>query len=304
MFENSVRDTIVSPFYRMERLSNYLDVSVWVKRDDLIPIYMGGNKVRKNIEIISSHVLKHGVPDVIVSNGGSESNHARVLALIGSIYGIKVELVLHGHQDRSGFMHGNSYYLKTEQCSINYVDPVDISAKIRELVGFHLGKGAKVLVIPGGGHCLEAVNAYKNAFDEISFHPNYILHASGTGATQAGLIKGARESSSDVKILGISIARDACKGAAAIAELLPEELHDDIIIYEDYRFGGYGFYNSELKSFLSSFLQLDSLPLDPFYTGKAMFALFDLVGRGVIPRGSEVVFWHTGGLLNLQTSLA
>ena len=97
-----------SPLYRLNNLSEYLNIDLWVKRDDLIPLYLGGNKVRKNLNIISEH---KGDVDVLITNGGSQSNHARVVTLLGAQLGYTVELVLHGSIPKNN--NGNTYFLRS-----------------------------------------------------------------------------------------------------------------------------------------------------------------------------------------------
>ncbi len=289
-----------TPFYRLNNLSEHLNIDLWVKRDDLIPFYLGGNKVRKNLQILADSTESF---DVLITNGGSESNHARVVALLGAQIGCRVELVLHGSKPTVSQYNGNFYFLNTSGASLSYVESKDISGKIEQLKLFHQLNGRKVLVIPGGAHSFSGAQAYASAFEELTFSPDKIIFASGTGGTQAGLILGAHRNNTKTDILGVSIARDSHRGVEEIAKLLPENISNNKIIFDDsYRFGGYEKYSSDLLNLLSLVLKKEGLPLDPTYTGKAMYALFDMVKKSIITPGEKVVFWHTGGLLNLQSS--
>ena len=289
-----------TPLYRLDNLSKHLGIDLWVKRDDLIPFYLGGNKVRKNLQILSDAADSF---DVLITNGGAESNHARVVALLGAQLGCKVELVLHGSKPVASQYNGNSYFLNASGAGTHYVDSHAISEKIAQLKLSHESNGRKVLVVPGGAHCLSGAQAYASAFDELSFTPDKVVFASGTGGTQAGLILGALNKKVSTEIVGISIARERQRGIEEIAKLLPDDMPQDKIIFnDDYRFGGYEKYSTELLDLLSFVLKKEALPLDPTYTGKAMYALFDMVKKKIIKPGEKVVFWHTGGLLNLQSS--
>ena len=288
-----------TPFYRLDNLSKHLNIDIWVKRDDLIPFYLGGNKVRKNLKILADAADSF---DVLITNGGAESNHARVVALLGAELGYKIELVLHGSKPIASQYNGNSYFLNASGASLNYVENDKISEKIEQLKLFHESNGRKVLVIPGGAHSLSGAEAYASAFEELSFKPDKIVFASGTGGTQAGLILGAHRSKANTEIVGISIARERQRGIEEVAKLLPDDILQDKIIFDDsYRFGGYEKYSTELLDLLSLVLKKEALPLDPTYTGKAMYALFDMVKKNIIKPNEKVVFWHTGGLLNLQS---
>lgn len=289
-----------SPFYRLDNLSKYLNIDLWIKRDDLIPFYLGGNKVRKNIQIL--HNSKNNF-DVLITNGGAESNHARVVALLGAQLGCTVELVLHGTKPISKKYYGNSYFLNNSNANLHYVSSNEISEKIAELKKSYKSIGKRVLVIPGGAHSLSGAEAYATAFSELSFIPNKIVFASGTGGTQAGLILGAYRNKANTDMVGISVAREHSRGVEEIAKLLPTNIPTEKIIFKDnYRFGGYEKHSPELLELISFVLKQEALPLDPTYTGKAMYGLFDMVKKGIIKPNEKVVFWHTGGLLNLQST--
>lgn len=288
-----------TPLYRLDNLSQHLGIDLWVKRDDLIPFYLGGNKVRKNLQILADAPDSF---DVLITNGGAESNHARVVALLGAQLGYTVELVLHGSKPIANQYNGNSYFLNASGASLNYVESDNIAEKIAQLKSFHESHGRKVLIIPGGAHSPSGVQAYASAFNELSFTPDKIIFASGTGGTQAGLILGAHTQNVCTDIVGISIARGQQRGIEEIAKLLPENIPVDKIIFnDDYRFGGYEKYSAKLLELISFVLKKEALPLDPTYTGKAMYGLFDMVKRNIIKPDEKVIFWHTGGLLNLQS---
>ena len=286
---------LYSPLYKLESLSEYLDIDLWVKRDDLLPLYLGGNKVRKNLKIISSLNKKY---DVLITNGGSQSNHARVLALIGAKLGYQVELVLHGEQSALG----NAYFYQIANANTHYVASDEIAMKIEEVKTEYEQQGKSVFIVPGGGHSLEAVKAYAEAYSELPFIADKVILASGTGGTQAGLIKGVLQAGHHTKIFGISVARTKERGVDAILKLLPENTHRSVVdFFDDYRFGGYEQYNQKLVDLIKLVLLKESLPLDTTYTGKAMYGLFEMVKSGAIASKERVVFWHTGGLFNLIT---
>lgn len=290
-----------TPYYRLEGLSKLWKIDLRIKRDDLIPHWMGGNKVRKNIAIINE-ACKRGRPDVLITNGGAESNHARVVALMGARLGCEVHLVLHGEEPPLNTI-GNSFFYRSTGSKIHYVESSQISATIERLQGMSLEEGRSVLVIPGGGHAPEGVEAYSKAVTELPAAPDYIVHASGTGGTQAGLLTGVERLGWETKVLGISVARTESRGKEEILKLLSRDFPKSKVQFRDeYRFGGYERHNPELLSFVQSVIRDEGIPLDLTYTGKAMFGLKRLVESGEISAGSVVVFWHTGGLLNLTST--
>lgn len=296
------RISLPSPFHRLERLSDGWDIDLWAKRDDLIPQYMGGNKVRKNFAILQQAITSDGLPDVIITNGGAESNHARVVALMGAQLGCKVYLVLHGEEPSVHNTSGNSFFYRSAGATTYYVDSAKISSTIDELAASARKNGESVFVIPGGGHSVDGVSAYTETVSELPFEPDYIVHASGTGGTQAGLLRGIANKNWNTQIFGISVARAAERGIDEVAKLLPNEFPRQKIDFRDeFRFGGYEKFDDELLQFVKDAIRQEGIPLDLTYTGKAMFGLYKLIISGDIEPESKVVFWHTGGLLNLTS---
>lgn len=294
------KQMINAPFYKLSKLSDDLGIDLWVKRDDLIPLYLGGNKVRKNLKILSNFNCK---PDVLITNGGAESNHARVVALMGAQLGCQVHLVLHGEEPSPESVSGNSFFYRAAGAKTRFVDGQDIASTIKDLEENAIAQGLRVLVVPGGGHSVDGAAAYAEAIEELPFEPDYIVHASGTGGTQAGLLQGVSNKGWQTQVLGISVARASERGIDEIAKLLPPNFPRNKIDFRDgYRFGGYEQFNDDLLQLVRNIVRDEGIPLDLTYTGKAMFGLYDLVALGEVRQGSKVVFWHTGGLLNLTSS--
>jgi len=278
-----------------------------VKRDDMLLDFLGGNKVRKNTFILKA---LPSLPEVIITTGSTSSNHARVCALMAARLGIKCHLVLHGTSSEPEYLHGNSFLLRCSDAKVDYVAADQIANSINAAERHYVSRGLKVLVIPGGAHSLEGAKAYMEAVNEVVQEPDYIVLPSGTGATQAGVLAGVRKRTWKTKVIGISVARPEARGVEAINEIYKplcktsNLLYDvkDIHFVDEFRFGGYGKYNREILDFISSMICYTGIPFDPVYTGKALFGLRELISRGEIQSNKSVLFWHTGGLLNLQSS--
>lgn len=295
------KPVLPSPLYKLDTFSDRWNIDLWVKRDDLIPQWMGGNKVRKNFAILSAACKGGVVPDVLITNGGAESNHARVVALMGAQLGCEVHLVLHGSEPKASTV-GNSFFYRSAGAVAHYVDSQEIGRTIERLTQSFIEDGKSVCVIPGGGHAAEGVEAYADAVAELPVAPDYIVHASGTGGTQAGLLAGIERQGWNTAVVGVSVARMKQRGIEEIMKLLPADFPEDRVDFRDeYRFGGYEQHSPELMNFVQSVIRAEGIPLDLTYTGKAMFGLAQLVESGEIAAGSRVVFWHTGGLLNLTS---
>ena len=294
--------TLPSPLHRLDATSSRLRRDVWVKRDDLIPELLGGNKARKNVAILRAALAPEGaVPNVLITNGGVQSNHARVVALLGARLGVKVHLVLHGSPGTYRAGNSNLSVAHMAGADTHFVSPDAIAETIANLTESAAARGERALVVPGGGHSEEGAAAYEAAVDELPFAPACIVVASGTGGTQAGLIRGVRRRGWNTRVIGVSVARDQQRGVSAVRELLRDADDMQVEFRDEFRFGGYGARAPELDRFIEMTVREDAMLLDATYTGKAMYALHQLAASGELGANRDtVVFWCTGGLLNMN----
>jgi|LULR01.1.fsa_nt_gb D-cysteine desulfhydrase len=275
----------------------------------MIPHFMGGNKVRKNKAIFKGFSSEI---DVILTNGGAESNHARVCALMAAQLGLKCHLVLHGSPEKSAFLNGNSFFIEASGAHVAYAEPKDIASIIESLRTEYVRQGLNVAVVPGGGHSIEGAKSYMDAVEELPEEPDYIFLASGTGATHAGIQAGIVAQGWKTKVIGISIARLNPIGKEAVEEVyypliqqelsLTKEQCPEIEFIDNYVYGGYSKYSQSLVARIKKEVCRTGLPLDPVYSGKAFIGMLDYLKEHKVQNDSKIVFWHTGGLLNLQSS--
>ena len=229
------------------------NVNLFIKRDDLYPISGGGNKGRKlNYIINEKNINKY---DAIVTTGSNQSNHIRASLIKAKELGWKSHIIIHDKKS-DGALRGNLKISNLLADKITYVDIKDVANAMDRAIFEFKKKGYKPLYIWGGGHCLEGALAYHNAAIElknqlINTEPDYIFLASGTGATQAGLISGTKLCFKDCKVIGISVSRNKKKGEIEIFKSV-EELEkyfkvkrcqtQDIIFDDSYSGGGYDMY--------------------------------------------------------------
>ena len=162
--------------------------------------------------------------------------------------------------------------------------------------------------IPGGIALVEAVMDLKKKCDSIGYKPDYIFHASGTGSTQAGIAVGLDLVGwSDVKLIGISVARLKERGTEVIEEFsnilakhygLKNNYVGKINFNTDYLFGGYEKYTLEMDKFLDRIMKQTGIMFDTTYSGKAFYGMMEYLRKNSI--NNNVLFWHTGGLMNLM----
>lgn len=302
----------ITPLISLKRLSQKLKINLSVKQDDLFQLPGGGNKARKLHYILNSKIL--GSFNAIVTAGENQSNHLRATALFASKLGWKLICVIHSKEPKT--YEGNLKITQLTGAELRFVKKKEVKETMDIAMNDLKKSGYQPLYIWGGGHCVEGSLAYFEAVKElkeqtINYQPDFIVVASGTGTTQAGLEVGVRYFMPNCKVLGVSIARDKQKGKSeiikSIAELVdfvnkPVTIPSDIFFDDSWAKGGYESVYPELLETISYAAKTEGLILDPTYTGKAFHALVNYVKNGTIPTGSNVVFWHTGGLLNLLAS--
>ncbi len=315
-----------TPFRRLEGLSAELaGPELYVKRDDLTGLAFGGNKSRK-LEFIIADALSKGA-DVIITWAIVQSNWCLQTAAAARRFGLQPILVLFKTSELAPEYDGNLLLdylvgadIRIREAEKGKVVSEEKAARIIEEVANEIReKGHKPYIVSVGGSMpgfsmdlpLGAIS-YAEAFVElleqaeakgISF--THVVIATGSGATQAGLIAAARALKGNVKIIGISVSEEKEAFARIVLEISEETekalgidsgiKHDDIIVLDDYLKEGYGVVNREVAEAIRLVFTREGIVLDPVYTGKAMAGLVDLVKKGYFSRKDKVVFFHTGG---------
>lgn len=284
-----------------------------VVRDDIFPFIGGGSKARK--AICYEHYLKEHGYNAVVTTGGIQSNHNRSIALMAARNGWKCHLVYHGTEERFHAEKGNALLVRMTGASVEFVEASGISDAMDAAMRRFADEGWNPYYVTGGGHDLPGGIAYVDAVMELfqygvvnCYKPDYIFHASGTGSTQAGIMVGLDLVGwSDVKVIGISVARQQERGKQVVAEFanrlgryygLEKDYTDEVRFVTDYLYGGYEHYTPEMKGYLEHVMRHTGLIFDTTYSGKAFYGMMDSIKRRA-PEG-KILFWHTGGLMNIQ----
>ena len=299
-----------SPLSFYPRISAALRINFYAKHDDLLPFTGGGSKVRKIFYILKKATAEGA--NAVVSAGAANSNHARVTALMAAQLGWKCIMIVHDDEDYS---KGNLLLMKLAGAELRFVKLSEVKDAMDNAMAELTAQNFKPFYIYGGGHTVEGAAAYYYAVSEladqaVSFQDpvSYIVHASGTGGTQAGLHIGAKRWLPNCKVIGISVARGKERGLQAVrdaaldlCQLVNENKNwvEDLDFRPEWTGSGYdGIYPSLLKD-IQWAAEEEGLITDPTYSGKALTAMIDMCRSGEIQPGSTVVFWHTGGLINL-----
>lgn len=315
-----------TPFMKLENLSKELGgPNVYIKRDDLTGLAFGGNKSRK-LEFIIQDVLGKKA-DTVITWAGLQSNWCLQTAAASRKFGITPILVLFSVYDLPVEYDGNlllDFILEAEikirelgKGSIIHLEDVDEileEAAMEAKEGGHIPYVAPIGGSAAGGSMDKPLGAisYVNAFLETveqaevqGVNVDYVVHASGSGGTQAGLAVGAKARGGGCKVLGVSVSEekntyqelvlDIARDTVKALELDLELGKEDIIVFDEYIGEGYGEVDEEVSETIRLTSIKEGIFLDPVYTGKAMVALVDLVKKGYFKKEDNIVFFHTGG---------
>ncbi len=297
-----------TPCHALKSISEKYGAQVFCKRDDLTGLALGGNKCRK-LEFLVAEALAKGC-DTMVACGGIQSNFCRLAAAAASVAGMEIHLVLGG--DRPQGAAGNLLLDQLLGASIHYVESTEWDtweAEARALAERLESEGKRVFMMPVGGSVPIGILGYVDAFLEIledqerlGVEFDLMVHASGSGGTQAGLVVGKELTGWPGEILGISVAmeKEALEEhifslASATAGLLGGKVVRDSVRVDD-RFIGeaYAVPTPQGMRALEELATKEGVILDRVYTGKAMAGLLHLLDQGLLS-GKRVLFIHTGG---------
>jgi 1-aminocyclopropane-1-carboxylate deaminase/D-cysteine desulfhydrase-like pyridoxal-dependent ACC family enzyme len=299
-----------TPMAPMPRLAAALGASsprLFIKRDDLLPFGMGGNKVRK-MQAVAAEALAAGA-DALITCGGVQSNHARVTAAVGAVLGMKVDLVLNGVAPDVAI--GNARLDRLFGADIHYVPSRDDRAPMMDRVAIQLRQaGRRPFIVPLGASTPTGALGFARGVSELAaagLRPDVIVHATSSGGTQAGLVAGCALFGLEARVLGVSADDPAPVLRTTIAHLLagmaerlgarPASLGADRPLEIDDGFvgDGYGVPTPASTDALELVARREGIVLDSVYTAKAMAGLIARVRAGEFHKNQTVLFWHTGG---------
>lgn len=306
-----------TPIEPLPRFSSALggDIAIFIKRDDLLPGCGCGNKTRK-LDFCIADALAKGA-DCLITYGAPQSNHCRLTLAWAVREGLACHLVL---EEREGYGYapeasGNVFlYDLLGAASITVVPPGDsVQQAMDDLAEQLRVKGNNPYSIPLGGSSPLGSLGYAACAQEIVqqlFAMNLDVHnivlPSGSGGTQAGLLAGMRGTNTDIALTGISVIQNRAPQEALVRRLALETarlagIEEDIpasavVCPDDYIGPAYAVPTPGMKEAVTLLARTEAILLDPVYSGKAMAGLVDMVRKNAFPRGSNVLFLHTGGV--------
>ena len=287
------------------------DIPIKVVRDDLFPFIGGGSKARKAIEY--EKYLKAGGYNAVVTCGGIQSNHNRAIALMAARNGWLCHLVVQGTEERFQTEKGNALLCRLAGAECEFIDPLETAAAMNRAMQAYEARGLRPFYIHGGGHDLPGGTCFVDAIMEMKRQgvekPEVIFLASGTGSTQAGIVVGLEMAGwGDVEVIGISVARQFEQGRRVIVDYanmladhygIKKAFFDRVDFVTDYLFGGYEQFIPEMDTYLKEIMRFTGMVFDTTYSGKGFYGMMHEIEKRKL-RGKKIVFWHTGGIMNIM----
>ncbi|MFT5218624.1 MAG: L-cysteate sulfo-lyase [Planctomycetota bacterium] len=304
----------------MTRISETLGgPNLWIKRDDCTGLSSGGNKTRK-LEFIMADAVERKA-DTIITQGATQSNHARQTTAIAAKLGMECHILLEdrtGYEDEAYVYNGNVLLDQLHGATISSRPAnTDMNVAMEELAQQLRDDGKKPYIIPGGGSNEIGALGYVNAAIELTTQANdrslridHLVHATGSSGTQAGLVLGMEGMNSGIPVYGVGVRAPKQKQEEMVYALAQRTadfmgLNPDIVAREkvvansDYVGDGYGLPTDAMVEAVKMLAQYEGILLDPVYSGKGFSGLIDLIRKGHFKKGENVVFLHTGGSVSL-----
>jgi D-cysteine desulfhydrase len=298
----------------MPRLSETLGgPHLLVKRDDQTGLAFGGNKTRK-LEFLVADAQSQGA-GMLITAGAAQSNHCRQTAAAAARFGFKCILVLTG--DKPAQVSGNLLLDHLFGAQIVWTTRAEREAVLQATFEKTKSEGKQPYLVPYGGSSPTGAAAYAFAMQELMEQTrdfrsledfgslDWIVFASSSGGTQAGLVLGARLFGYKGKILGISVDEPeqilqerVARLASETSERLGQRIDfsaDEVLVNADYAAPGYGVLTEAEREAIRLFARSEGLLLDPVYTGRAAAGMIALIRKGFFKKDETVLFWHTGG---------
>lgn len=283
--ENSVNQKI--------DINNSNNVELWIKREDLIHNVISGNKYRKlkyNIALAKKNNYK-----TLLTFGGAFSNHIAAVAEAGRVFGFKTIGIIRG-EELECKLKTNPTLSFAKNCGMQFKFVSRSEYRLRHNSEYIEGLKSKFesfFCVPEGGTNALGVKGCEAILTNADAEFDYVCVPVGTGGTISGIINCSQPGQ---QVLGFS----ALKGDFLQEDIAKFATKINWTLISDYHFGGYAKTNDALISFINTFKTRYNIPLDPVYTGKMLYGIFDLIATGFFPKHSKVLSIHTGGLQGVK----
>lgn len=284
---------------------------LFMKRDDNTGLALGGNKARK-LEYLMGDALAQKC-DVVITTGGPQSNHARMVAAVARQLGLEAILLLTGEEPRE--WKGNLLLDRILGAQVLFAGTTDyeiVHPRMEAMAEDLRKQGRNPYVMPVGGATPIGSLGYVQAMLELAGQSleqglafDYLVTATGSAGTMSGMLVGSQAFLPSLKVVGVSVSRPRAaliQRLSSLSEATASLLNytfkfppETITVFDEYIGEGYGVPTPEGLEAIELLARTEGILLDPVYTGKAMAGYVDLVRKGYFPSTANVVFFHTGG---------
>ena len=299
-----------TPLEYLPRFSDYIGRDIFIKRDDVTPLAMGGNKLRK-LEFLAADALRQGA-DTLVTAGAIQSNHVRQTAAVAAKLGLHCVALLEnpmGTKAENYLSNGNRLLLDLFNTQVEMCEALtDPNAQLAQLATRLEAQGFRPYVIPvGGSNALGALGYVESALEiaqqcEGAVSISSVVVASGSAGTHAGLAVGLEQVMPEAELIGVTVSRKVADQLPKVVTLQQEIARSleltataGITLWDDYFAPSYGIPNDDGMEAVKLLARLEGILLDPVYTGKAMAGLIDGVRQKRFKDEGPILFVHTGG---------
>ena len=266
-------------------------------RDDLVNPDLPGNKARKlKYNLAAARQQGH---HTLLTFGGAYSNHIAAVAAAGRLLGFRTIGLIRGDEPAAGVdLNPTLAQAAADGMALHYLDRTAYRRRAEpEFMVEQLARFGPAYVLPEGGTNALALPGCAELVAEIREQVEFdaLAVTVGTGGTLAGLLTGMAGQQHAVGVAALKNGNFLRAESDALTQAADGLTFDNYSLQTDYHFGGYAKYSAELLAFIRQFQARHEILLDPIYTGKLLFGVLDLIGKGYFRRGSTVVAIHTGG---------
>jgi 1-aminocyclopropane-1-carboxylate deaminase len=266
------------------------DLLVYIKRDDLIHPIISGNKWRKLKYLLTKAQSLHKTH--LVTFGGAYSNHLLATAAAAAKFGFKATGIVRGEEVNNDTL----FMCRLHGMNLIFTDRESYRDK-QALFNKFFANDEQAFFINEGGASPEAAKGCSELVDELTETYDHIFCAAGTGTMAAGIINGLTQHQLPTVANIIPVFKNGGFIADEVDKLLTAPASYQL--HTDYHFGGYGKVNNALITFIKTFVADTGILVDPIYTGKMMYAIFDLAKKDHFAPGSRILAVHSGGIWGL-----
>lgn len=293
--------------------------NIWIKRDDMLGLFPGGNKTRK-LEFLMAEALAQGA-DTVITCGAPQSNHCRITLAAAVREGLKCRFVIEERVPGSFHEEASGNHFMFRLLGVEAITVVpggsNMAAAMQQVADDLAAQGRRGYIIPGGGSnalgglgYVACAQELQQQFFEQGVQIDRVVVGSGSSGTHGGLLAGFLGNHIHIPIVGIGVSRDPAdqeplvyKEALAVAELLNVGLtipREAVVSVGGYWQPKYSVPNAAMVEAVQLLARTEAIPLDPVYTGKIMAGLIGLARQGFFKPAENVLFLHTGGLPSLH----